>query len=111
MPARVSAKCRRLPQETVDASIFPTSIDREQTQRSSFPEQPRCEVLQIAAPGLPFVIGTGRFPVHVLDARLVERLVQSTQARDESFPLGRADAEPQQMNFLGELGRVGEYSV
>ena len=33
-------------------------------------EQPRCEVFQVAAPGLPLVICPGRFVVDVLNFRL-----------------------------------------
>lgn len=35
-------------------------------------EEPRCKVLQIAAPGLPLVIGPRRFIEHMLNLRFVE---------------------------------------
>src|SRR5580704_18133568 len=71
----------------------------------------RGEVLQVASPGLPFVIGARRFVENVLNVRFGERIVQALETCAHALRLHGTHAEPQQMHTLCECRRVGKHSV
>src|ERR1041384_5745035 len=76
---------------------------------SLLPEDPRSEILEIATPRLPLVVRAGRFPVDVLDARLGEAIVQSTDTRGEPLGLRGADTQVQHVHLVGASRRVREH--
>lgn len=61
-------------QSREDRGNFPRSA----TDSAELPlEQPRRKVLEVPAPGLPLVVRAGGFVEHMLDARLLQRSVQT----------------------------------
>src|SRR5690349_14799008 len=74
-------------------------------------EQPRREVVQVASPRLPLVVGAWRLPVDVFDPGVLQRLVEAADALAHPFGLGGADAQPEHANLLGERLRIGERAV
>src|SRR5579863_10500556 len=58
-------------------------------------EQARRKVFQVAAPGLPFVICSGRLIKNVLDLSVVEGRVQSFQSGFHAVRLIGSHADPQ----------------
>lgn len=57
-------------------------------------KQARCEVFQVTAPGLPFVVGTGRLVKDVFDPAFIERRVQLLEAGLHPFGLVRSNTDP-----------------
>jgi len=74
-------------------------------------EEPRRKILQIAAPGLPFMVGTWRFIENVLNVCVQKGRVQFLESCTHSFRLIGSDPEPEQVHFPGECSGIGERSV
>src|SRR5579863_2069892 len=95
----------------IDALPLPNRHNRLDCSLAALLKEPRCKVLKIASPGLPFVVGSGRFVEDVLDVRVEQRSVQSFQARAHTLGFSCADADPEQMHFFGKRAGVRKYAV
>src|ERR1700722_11709733 len=74
-------------------------------------KEARREVLQVASPRLPFVVGAGRLIEDVLNFRFAERGVQALETRAHALRFRRPNPEPQQVHTLRERRRVGKRAV
>src|ERR1700693_833908 len=74
-------------------------------------EEPRSEIFQIATPGLPLMVCTGRFVENVLNVCFMQRIVQALESGAHSLRFCGSDTKPEQVYFLGECRRISEDSV
>src|ERR1035438_2568905 len=96
---------------TVSLNAGSGTWHRSSGWRRPLPEQPRREFVQVAPPSQPFVRGSGRFVIHMLDAGLGQRFVEAVNAGIHTFRFLRSNADPDQLHPFVERRRIGEHTV
>src|SRR5436305_12012874 len=71
------------------------------------PEQPWSEIVQAPAPRQPFVRGTRRFEIHVVNSRVGERVTKILGPGT----LHRPDSQEQNFHLLVERAGIREHAI